>query len=99
MISNNGLSIYMIFTLYQIGLGCVLYTRENIHAKKSLLMNGVDIKQCFYVTALIKVSFSLENFGLVHNLAVKRELTERADVRSRGVSEISLILLFFYITL
>lgn len=50
MISNNGL----IFTQDQIGLWCVLYTRENIHAKKSLLMNGVDAKQCFYVTALYK---------------------------------------------
>jgi len=76
MISNNGLSFYMIFTLYQIGLGSLLYTRENIHAKKSLLINGVEAKQCFYVTALIKVSFPLENLGLVHNLAVKRELTE-----------------------
>lgn len=76
MIFNNGLSIYMIFTLHRIGLGSVLYTRENIHAKKSLLMNGVDAKQCFYVTALIKVCFPLENFGLVRNLAVKRGLTE-----------------------
>lgn len=66
---------------------------------KSLLMNGVDAKQYFYVTALIKVCFPLENFVLVHNLAVKRVLTERTDVRLRGVSEISLILLFFYITL
>lgn len=62
-------------------------------------MNGVCAKHCFYATTLIKVSLSLENFGLVRNLAVKRGLTERADVRSRGVSEISLILLFFYITL
>lgn len=76
MIFNNGLSIYMIFTLYRIGLGSMLYTRENINAKKSLLMNEVEAKQCFNMTAFIKVCFPLENFGVVHNLAVKRGLTE-----------------------